>query len=130
VRSNQTSSDPREVGNEMLRVLRVTSVATALITALILLSGGHPPEFLVPDLIVVVLLLAAAAVPRPGSATVALLGGFAFATAVFTVAAAASVVDDEVNLRVMAAAAICAVAGMAATRLLHRELSLTRQLTG
>lgn len=107
----------------MLRALRVTAVATALITALILVGGDHPPEFLAPDIMVVVLLLAAVAIPRPGSATIALLGGFAFATAVFTVAAASSVVDDDMNLRVMAAAAICALAGAASIRLLLGKLA-------
>jgi hypothetical protein len=43
--------------------------------------------------------------------TAALLAGFAFAAAVFTVVAAVSVVDDDVNLRVSAAAVICAAAG-------------------
>jgi hypothetical protein len=67
-------------------ILRLTAGAIAAVTALLLLIGDHPPEFVVADLLVVALLAIASVLPVSRGAVPALAIGFGAGLGVFTVA--------------------------------------------
>ncbi|GAB3839441.1 hypothetical protein [Kribbella italica] len=67
-------------------ILRLAAVTIAAVTAMLLLIGDHPPEFVVADLLVVALLTIAAVLPAARGAGFALAIGFGAGLGVFTVA--------------------------------------------
>ncbi len=94
----------------MLLWMRVGAVLAAAITALLLVVGDHPPEFVVADLLLVVGLLVAAALPSRSGALPWLVAAFGFSAGVFTVAFARSISEDGLSIPVGVAAGACAVA--------------------
>lgn len=104
----------------MLRWMRVGALVAAAVTALLLVVGDHPPEFVVADAILVVALVVAAAVPASLGAMPWLVGAFGFSAGVFTVAFARSFSEGGVNIPVGLAAAACAVAVATGSRALGR----------
>jgi hypothetical protein len=91
---------------------RLAAVTIAAVTALLLLIGDHPAEFVVADLLVVALLVVAAVVPMDRGAVVALAIAFGAGLGVFTVAFAAELSDGAMNWP-LGIAVIACVAGIA-----------------
>ena len=79
---------------------------TAAVTALLLVIGDHPVEFVVADLLVVGLLTLAAVLPAR-AAMPALAVGFGAGLGVFTVALTAAADDGAVNWALATAVAGC-----------------------
>lgn len=94
----------------MLRWMRVGALVAAAVTALLLVVGDHPPEFVVADSILAGALVAAATVPATSGAMPWLIAAFGFSAGVFTVAFARSLSEDGFNIPVGFAAVACAVA--------------------
>lgn len=94
----------------MLRWMRAGALVAAAVTALLLVVGDHPPEFVVADAILVVALVAAAAMPVSLGPMPWLVAAFGFSAGVFTVAFARSFSEGGLNFPVGFAAVACAVA--------------------
>ncbi|WP_433020876.1 hypothetical protein [Kribbella sp. CA-294648] len=90
-----------------MMLLRLAAVAIAAVTAVLLLIGDHPPEFVVADLLVVVLLAVASVLPGSGGAVPALAVGFGAGLGVFTVAFVSALDDGRLNWPLAAAVAGC-----------------------
>ncbi|NIK60311.1 hypothetical protein [Kribbella shirazensis] len=88
-------------------VLRAGALMVAAVTALLLVVGDHPPEFVVADLLVVALLAVAAVLPSGRLGLMALATGFGVGLGVFTVAFAASVDDGAVSWALASAVVGC-----------------------
>jgi hypothetical protein len=84
----------------------------AAVTAMLLVVGDHPVEFVVADILVVALLVAAALLPAGPAAVMALAIGFGVGLGVFTVAFAASVDDGAISWALLSAVLGC-LAGIA-----------------
>ncbi len=93
-------------------ILRLAAVAIAAVTALLLLIGDHPPEFVVADLLVVALLGLAAVLPADRGAVLALAIGFGAGLGVFTVAFVGALDEGAINWP-LATAVLGCVAGLA-----------------
>ncbi|MGC4943575.1 hypothetical protein [Kribbella sp. DT2] len=91
--------------------LRLAAVAIAAVTAMLLLIGDHPPEFVVADLLVVVLLAVAAVLPADRGARFVLAIGFGAGLGVFTVAFV-GVLDEGAMSWPLATAVLGCVAGL------------------
>lgn len=104
----------------MLRWMRVGALVAAVVTALLLVLGDHPPEFVVADAILVVALVAAAAVPVSLGPMPWLVAAFGFSAGVFTVAFARSFSETGINVPVGFAAVACTVALAAGAWTLRR----------
>jgi len=87
-------------------------LVTAAVTAMLLVVGDHPVEFVIADILVVVLLVAAALLPAGRGAVMALAIGFGVGLGVFTVAFAASVDDGAISWPLFSAVLGC-LAGIA-----------------
>ncbi|WP_432947354.1 hypothetical protein ACQPXM_10710 [Kribbella sp. CA-253562] len=94
--------------------LRLAAVAIAAVTALLLLIGDHPREFVVADLLVVALLALAAVLPVSRGAVLALAIGFGAGLGVFTVAFVGTLDDGPLNWPLATAVVGCG-AGVALT---------------
>lgn len=88
-------------------LLRVGAAAIAAVTALLLVIGDHPMEFVVADLLVVVLLVVAAVLPAGRLSLMGLAIAFGVGLGVFTVAFAASVDSGAANWAVASAVVAC-----------------------
>jgi len=93
----------------MLLILRAAAAVTAAVTAVLLLAGDHPVEFIVADTLVVALLTGAAFLPARHGATAALAVAFGVALGVFIVAFTASVGDGTASWPLAAAVLGCLV---------------------
>jgi hypothetical protein len=92
-------------------LLRVGAALIAAVTALLLMIGNHPVEFVVADLLVVVLLAVAAGLPAGRLSLMGLAVAFGVGLGVFTVACAASV-DDGATSWALAAAVVGCLLGI------------------
>ncbi|WP_344114639.1 hypothetical protein [Kribbella alba] len=90
-------------------VVRADALVIAAVTALLLVVGDHPVEFVVADILVVALLVAAALLPAGRGAVMALAIAFGVGLGVFTVAFAASVDDGAVSWPLLSAVLGCLV---------------------
>jgi hypothetical protein len=90
-------------------ILRLAAVTIAAVTALLLLIGDHPPEFVVADLLVVALLTTAAALPAARGAGFALAIGFGAGLGVFTVAFVGALDEGGTNWPLATAVLGCVV---------------------
>ncbi len=88
-------------------LLRFGAAAIAAVTALLLVIGDHPVEFVVADLLVVVLLVVAAVLPAGRPAVMAQAIAFGVGLGVFTVAFAASVDNGAINWPLASAVVGC-----------------------
>jgi hypothetical protein len=106
-------------------LLRVGAAAIAAVTALLLVIGDHPVEFVVADLLVVVLLVVAAVLPRGRRSLMGLAIAFGVGLGVFTVAFAASV-DDGATSWPLASAVVGCVLGIALALHVERMTEVRR----
>jgi hypothetical protein len=93
----------------MKTTLRVGAWVIAAVTALLLVVGDHPVEFVIADVLVVALLVVAALLPAGRLGLTGLAIGFGVGLGVFTVAFAASVDDGAVSWPLASAVLGCLV---------------------
>ena len=96
----------------MHTTLRTGAWVISAVTALLMVVGDHPVEFVIADVLVVALLVVAALLPAGRLALAALAIGFGVGLGVFTVAFAASV-DDGATSWPLASAVLGCLAGVA-----------------
>jgi hypothetical protein len=89
-----------------MMILRVGAGVVAVVTALLLVIGDHPVEFVVADVLVVALLTLAAVLPSRVALPV-LAVGFGAGLGVFAVAFAAAADEGAVNWSLATAVAGC-----------------------
>jgi hypothetical protein len=90
-------------------LLRLAAATIAAVTALLLVIGDHPVEFVVADLLVVVLLVVAAVLPAGRLAVMGQAIAFGVGLGVFTVAFAASAENGAISWPLASAVLGCAL---------------------